>query len=122
MCVQVQAGSLDALTKGNFRLRVQTASRSAGTMTGRFWHILPEAAAGVPGLPTVCPGAELAQLSFHPSRVAADPLARAPQVLPKVVSVGEFRGSRENVTSRGATSPRRWPVSSPRSAAPPSRR
>jgi lantibiotic biosynthesis protein len=37
------------------------------------------------------------QLSFHPCRVAADPLCRAPQVLPKVVSVGEFRGSRENV-------------------------
>jgi hypothetical protein len=39
----------------------------------------------------------LAQLSFHPSRAAADLLARAPQVLPKVVSVGEFRESREDV-------------------------
>ena len=97
VCAQVQATSLDALAKGSFRLRVHTVSRSAGTMTGRFWHLLPEAAEGIAGLPTVDPGAKLAQLSFHPSRVAADPLCRAPQVLPKVVSVGEFRGSRENV-------------------------
>jgi hypothetical protein len=97
VCAQVQSSSLDALAKGNFRLRVHTASRAAGTMTGRFWHMLPEAAEGIAGLPTVDPRAELAQLSFHPSRVAADLLTRAPQVLPKVVSVGEFRGSRENV-------------------------
>jgi hypothetical protein len=97
VCAQVQASSLDALARGSFRLRVHTVSRSAGTMTGRFWHVLPEAAEGIAGLPTVDPRAELAQLSFHPSRVAADLLARAPQVLPKVVSVGEFRGSRENV-------------------------
>jgi hypothetical protein len=101
VCAQVQARSLDALAKGNFRLRVHTVSRAAGTMTGRFWHVLPEAAEGIARLPTVEPGAELAQLSFHPSRVAADPLCRAPQVLPKVVSVGEFRGSRENVLFRG---------------------
>jgi lantibiotic biosynthesis protein len=97
VCAQVQASSLDALSRGNFRLRVHTVSRAAGTMTGRFWHVLPEAAEGIAGLPTMNSRAELAQLSFHPSRVAADPLCRAPQVLPKVVSVGEFRGSRENV-------------------------
>ena len=97
VCAQVQASSLDALAKGSFRLRVHTVSRSAGTMTGRFWHVLPEAAEGIAGLPAVDPRAELAQLSFHPSRVAADLLARAPQVLPKLVSVGEFRDSRENV-------------------------
>jgi lantibiotic biosynthesis protein len=97
VCAQVQAGSLDALAKGSFRLRVHTVSRAAGTMTGRFWHLLPEAAEGIAGLPTVDPRAELAQLSFHSSRAAADPLCRAPQVLPKVVSVGEFRDSRENV-------------------------
>jgi lantibiotic biosynthesis protein len=97
VCAQVQASSLDALAKGNFRLRVHTVSRAATTMTGRFWHVLPEAAEGIAGLPTVGSGAELAQLSFHPSRVAGDPLCRAPRVLPKVVSVGEFRGSRENV-------------------------
>jgi lantibiotic biosynthesis protein len=69
VCAQVQASSLGALAKGSFRLRVHTVSRSAGTMTGRFWHVLPEAAEGIAGLPTVDPWAELAQLSFHPSRV-----------------------------------------------------
>jgi hypothetical protein len=97
VCAQVQSSSLDALAKGNFRVRVHTASRAVGTMTGRFWHMLPEAAEGITGLPTVDPRAEMAQLSFHPSRVAADLLTRAPQVLPKVVSVGEFRDSRESV-------------------------
>jgi hypothetical protein len=97
VCAQVQASSLDALAHGSFRLRVHAVSRSAGTMTGRFWHVLPEAAEPIAGLPTVDASAELAQLSFHPSRVAADPLCRAPQLLPKVVSAGEFRGSRENV-------------------------
>ncbi|MBB5157578.1 lantibiotic dehydratase family protein [Saccharopolyspora phatthalungensis] len=97
VCGQVQARSLSALDRGGFRLRVHTVSRAAGSMTGRFWHLLPEAADGYADLPTVAPGAKLAQLSFHPSRVAADLLTRAPQVLPELVSVGEFRGSGETV-------------------------
>jgi hypothetical protein len=97
VCAQVQAGSLSALDKGNFRVRVHTVSRAAGTMTGRFWYLLPEAAAGHTDLPTVQPGAELAQLSFHPARVAADLLTRAPKVLPRLVSVGEFRDSQDRV-------------------------
>jgi hypothetical protein len=95
VCAQVQARSLRAVDRGDFRLRVQTVSRSAGAMTGRFWHLLPQAAAWHRDLPTVAPGARLAQLSFHPSRVEADLLTRAPQVLPDLVSVGEFRGSGE---------------------------
>ncbi|MGH3939639.1 MAG: lantibiotic dehydratase [Pseudonocardiaceae bacterium] len=97
VCAQVQARSLTALDRGGFRLRVHTVSRAAGTMTGRFWHLLPAAAAGHADLPTVTLGARLAQLSFHPSRVEADLLTRAPQVLPDLVSVGEFRGSGEKV-------------------------
>jgi class I lanthipeptide synthase len=91
VCAQVQARSLAALDAGDFRVRVQTVSRAAGTMTGRFWHLFPQAAADRIGLPTVDPGAGQAQLSFHPSRVEADLLTRAPQVLPRLVSVGEFR-------------------------------
>jgi hypothetical protein len=97
VCAQVQARSLAALDRGGFRLRVHTVSRAAGTMTGRFWHLLPAAAAGHADLPTVTQGARLAQLSFHPSHVEADLLTRAPAVLPDLVSVGEFRGSSENV-------------------------
>jgi hypothetical protein len=97
VCAQVQARSLPALDRGDFRLRVHTVSRAAGTMTGRFWHLLPDAASGHADLPTVMPDAELAQLSFHPSRVEADLLTRAPQVLAGLVSVGEFRDAGRKV-------------------------
>ncbi|MCD0451365.1 lantibiotic dehydratase family protein [Actinocorallia sp. API 0066] len=97
VCAQVDAPSIPALDRGDFRLRVHTVSRAAGTMTGRFWHLFPGAADGHTSLPTVTAGARPAQLSFHSSRLAADLLTRAPQVLGDVVSVGEFRGSDEKV-------------------------
>jgi hypothetical protein len=93
LCAQVCSPSLAALDRGDFRILVHTASRSGGSMAGRFWHLLPEATReSFAQLPTVEPGAETAQLSFHPSRLHADLLTRAPRVLPTVVSVGEFRG------------------------------
>ncbi|MEV2279348.1 lantibiotic dehydratase family protein [Nocardiopsis sp. NPDC049922] len=91
VCAQIQATSTHALKTGNFRLRISTVSRAAGSMTGRFWHLLPHTAQAHTRLPTVDPGAEMVQLSFHPARVPADPLTRSPQVLPRLVSVGEFR-------------------------------
>ncbi|MFD9950242.1 lantibiotic dehydratase family protein [Nonomuraea sp. NPDC059023] len=97
VCAQVQARSVAALDAGDFRLRVQTVSRAAGSMTGRFWHLLPGLAAGYGALPTVAPGALAAQLSFHPTRAEADLLTRAPHVLQQVVSVGEHRATGEGV-------------------------
>jgi hypothetical protein len=97
LCGQVQSGSMRALECGDFRLRVSTASRAAGSFAGRFWHLFPQAGAGYAGLPTVEPGAELAQLSFHAGRIRADLLTRAPQVLSRLVSVGEFRHREEGV-------------------------
>ncbi|WP_246537820.1 lantibiotic dehydratase family protein [Saccharopolyspora endophytica] len=97
VCAQVQSRSREALQRGGFRLRVQTVSRAAGSMSGRFWHLLPEVAGYPADLPTVTPGAKPVQLSFHPCRSDADLLTRAPQVLPEVLSVGEFRGSDETV-------------------------
>ncbi|MFD4022346.1 lantibiotic dehydratase family protein [Streptomyces sp. NPDC058576] len=91
LATQVHASSVSALNRGDFRLRVLTVSRSAGSMTGRFWHLLPGTEAAYANLPTVDPEAELAHLSFHAGRVPADLLTRAPQALPRVVSVGEFR-------------------------------
>ncbi|MCX4659132.1 lantibiotic dehydratase family protein [Streptomyces uncialis] len=87
----VHACSMRALERGDFRLQVSTVSRSAGSMTGRFWHLFPGMGAAYDELPTVEPGAELVQLSFHAGRVSADLLTRAPRVLPRLVSVGEFR-------------------------------
>ncbi|RZU18310.1 lantibiotic dehydratase family protein [Streptomyces sp. BK239] len=91
LAAQVHATSVPALDRGDFRLRVLTVSRSAGSMTGRFWHLFPGTEAAYANLPTVDPEAELAQLSFHAGRVPADLLTRAPQALPRIVSVGEFR-------------------------------
>ncbi|MDF2710932.1 MAG: hypothetical protein K0R62_6584 [Nonomuraea muscovyensis] len=91
LCAQLQAASTRCLDRGDFRLRVVTVSRAAGSMTGRFWHLFPHTCAAYTSLPTVEPGAELAQLSFYAGRVHADLLTRAPQVLPRLVSVGEFR-------------------------------
>ncbi|MFG2883435.1 lantibiotic dehydratase family protein [Streptomyces sp. NPDC048297] len=97
LAAQVHASSVQALDRGDFRLRVLTVSRSAGSMTGRFWHLFPGAEEAYANLPTVDPEAELAQLSFHAGRVPADLLTRAPQALPRVVSVGEFRHSEPHV-------------------------
>jgi hypothetical protein len=91
LAAQVHASSVQALDRGDFRLRVLTVSRSAGSMTGRFWHLFPGTEATYAHLPTIDAEAELAQLSFHAGRVPADLLTRAPQALPRVVSVGEFR-------------------------------
>ncbi|MGW0137484.1 lantibiotic dehydratase [Streptomyces calvus] len=91
MAAQVHAASVQVLNRGDFRLRVLTVSRAAGSMTGRFWHLFPGIEATYAHLPTVDAAAELVQLSFHAGRVPADLLTRAPRALPRIVSVGEFR-------------------------------
>ena len=40
LCAQILAPSRRALDLGRFRVWVQGASRGAGTMTGRFWHVV----------------------------------------------------------------------------------
>ncbi|TMU91007.1 lantibiotic dehydratase [Streptomyces sp. DASNCL29] len=97
LAAQVHATSVQALDRGDFRLRVLTVSRSAGSMTGRFWHLFPGTETTYANLPTVDAEAELVQLSFHAGRVPADLLTRAPQALPRIVSVREFRHPAENV-------------------------
>ncbi|WP_199880907.1 lantibiotic dehydratase family protein, partial [Streptomyces kebangsaanensis] len=97
LSARLHAPSTRALESGNFRLQVSTVSRSAGSMTGRFWHLFPDTGATYADLPTVEPGAELAQLSFHAGRAPADLLTRAPHVLPRLVSVGEFRHPAKDV-------------------------
>lgn len=63
LCVQVQAASTRALDRADFRLRVATVSRAAGSMTGRFWHLFPQTGPMHLGLPTVETDAEAAQCS-----------------------------------------------------------
>lgn len=102
LCTQLLAPSLEALARGDFRVRVLTVSRGAGTMTGRFLHLLDESdlrrmTKVYAAVPTVEPAAMQAQLSFSPSRTSADPLTRSAWILPQVVSLGEHRGRAEGV-------------------------
>jgi lantibiotic biosynthesis protein len=96
LCAQLLAPSLDALARGEFGVRVLTASRGAGTMTGRFLHLLDEPdlqrmTSVYAELPTVEPSAVQVQLSFSPRRTSADPLTRSARILPQVMSLGEHR-------------------------------
>jgi hypothetical protein len=98
LCAHLLAPSAEALARRDFQLRVLTASRGAGTMTGRFLHQLGARDRGrfveaYAALPTVEPGALPVQLSFPPSRTSADLLTRSTQVLPHVISLGEHQGS-----------------------------
>jgi hypothetical protein len=93
---QVIAGSVEALDRGDFRVRVLTASRAAGTMSGRFLHLLDaddqrRMTQAFAGLPTLDPDASMAQLSFPPSRTDADAVARCAPILPLTISLGEHR-------------------------------
>lgn len=102
LCAQLLAPSVEALTRGDFRVLVLTTSRGAGTMTGRFLHLLEERdlqrmTKVYAALPTVEPNAAQVQLSFSPSRTAADPLTRSTRILPQVVSLGEHRTRAEGV-------------------------
>lgn len=96
MCVQVLAASAEAINRGQFHIRVLTASRAAGAMAGRFLPLLdPDDRLRFTrlyaSLPTVQEGATAAQLSFPPARIAADLMTRTTPILPTVISVGEHR-------------------------------
>jgi Lantibiotic dehydratase, N terminus len=54
-------------------------------------------ARNTPRFPPSIPRRSWAQLSFHPARSRADLLTRAPKILPRLVSVSEFRRSEEKV-------------------------
>ncbi|WP_194924883.1 lantibiotic dehydratase family protein [Catenulispora pinisilvae] len=96
MCVQVLAASAEAVDRGQFRIRVLTASRAVGAMAGRFLPLLGHNdrlrfTLLYGSLPTVQDGSTVAQLSFHPARIAADSMTRTVPILPAVISIGEHR-------------------------------
>jgi thiopeptide-type bacteriocin biosynthesis protein len=95
LCTRVDATSLDALQRGDFRLIVTSVSRAAGVVTGRFLHLLtaPEREALTGGF-VDRPGEDevlLAQLSFPPLDPATTHVTRTMQILPAVVSLAEHR-------------------------------
>jgi thiopeptide-type bacteriocin biosynthesis protein len=100
--VRVHATTRQALEYGDFRLEVVTVSRGAGVLTGRFLSVLPEPdrvalASGLADLPGGDPDTQTVQLSFPPLDQAAAHVARAPQILPAVISLAEHHAPGENV-------------------------
>lgn len=97
IAAQVQAVSQQALNDGDFRLVVTTVSRAWGTLSGgRLAGLMDGTAdADVPAtlarLPLFDATAIAAQLSFPSLSPSGAHIARTPQVLPTVVSVGEHR-------------------------------
>lgn len=87
---RIHATSRAAVDRGDFTFTV-APGRAAGTLTSRFTPIAPEAGLDevFAGLPTTAEAALPVQLSFAPIYPSAENIARVPQYLPDVLSVGE---------------------------------
>lgn len=95
LCARVDATSLGALERGDFRLTVTSVSRAAGVVTGRFLHLLTQQEREALTGEFVDPPGEdevlFAQLSFPPLDPATAHVTRTMQILPAVVSLAEHR-------------------------------
>ena len=94
LCFQVHAPTRQAVEAGEFDLVVVGASRAAGTLAGRFLHLFDAAdrdrmAEAYARLPTLDPEAIPAQVSCPPLYPRTGNVARAPTVLPHVISLAE---------------------------------
>ncbi|WP_214104860.1 lantibiotic dehydratase [Acrocarpospora catenulata] len=91
----LHAATTAAINAGDFTLVVVSAARQAGTTVGRFLHLLPpgdrDRMAGVLAeLPTLHPGAVLAQISCPPLSPRAANLARGPAIT-TLIPLGEHQ-------------------------------
>ncbi|GLZ09632.1 hypothetical protein Acsp03_70980 [Actinomadura sp. NBRC 104412] len=96
MCAELRAASADELDRGEFTLAVHGVGRSGLALSGRFLDLLDaedrqRMRAEYGRLPTAAQGAMPAQLSFAPRSQRLGNVARAPQVLPAVLGMGEYR-------------------------------
>ncbi|WP_155059421.1 lantibiotic dehydratase [Streptomyces blattellae] len=94
LCFTVLSPSRNDLERGRFTLTTAGLSLAAGTTTGRFLTMLEppdqeRMTAAYAGLPTLTAGAIRCQVSSPPLRLATYNVARAPAVVPDVLSVGE---------------------------------
>ncbi|SDG75258.1 thiopeptide-type bacteriocin biosynthesis domain-containing protein [Sinosporangium album] len=93
---QLWAPDTTAVRSGDFRLVISGVARTGTALSGRFIDLLPEAdqrhrRTVYTGLPTVVEGAVAAQLSFPPVHAHLENVARAPQLLPSLVTLAEHR-------------------------------
>lgn len=96
MCAQLWAPSLAAVAAGEFRLVLSAFSRTGTALAGRFIDLLAACDRqrhehAYQRLPVGVDGAMAAQLSFPPIHAHLENVARAPQLLPTVVTVAEHR-------------------------------
>lgn len=92
LTVRVHAADEDALRRGLFTMAIVSASRTAGTATGRFLHLMDEpwparfteALASAEGRDVLA-----AQISAPPLHTGTQNVARAARVLPYVLPIGE---------------------------------
>ncbi|MFF5476720.1 lantibiotic dehydratase [Streptomyces sp. NPDC012935] len=94
LCFTVLSPSLKDLERGRFTLTTAGLSLAAGTTTGRFLTMLEQPdrermTAAYADLPTLTVGAARGQVSSPPLRLPTYNVARAPAVLPNVLSVSE---------------------------------
>ncbi|MGW5051476.1 lantibiotic dehydratase [Actinokineospora sp. NPDC004072] len=97
LCARVDATSIEALGRGDFRMTVTSVSRAAGVVTGRFLHLLTAEGRDALTGALVDPPSEdevlFAQLSFPPMDPATAHVTRTTQVLPTVISLAEHRNT-----------------------------
>jgi thiopeptide-type bacteriocin biosynthesis protein len=103
LCAEVRAPTVAALAEGAFTLAVIGVSLTGVAMAGRFLDILPDddrqRMISLYGqLPVGVDGALPAQLSFPPRYPRMENVARAPLLLPEVISLAEHRdGVRDRI-------------------------
>ncbi|MFC5150777.1 lantibiotic dehydratase [Streptomyces amakusaensis] len=94
LIARVNASSADALGAGEFTLAVTGVSRVAGTVTGRFLHLLgaddrDRMTAAYATAATATDGTLTVQISAPPLHASTENVARAPGVVPAVLAWGE---------------------------------
>ena len=95
LTVRVHAPSMNAVECGEFQLSIVGVSRHAGTTTGRFLDLFAPAdreriAAQYGALPTATRGALRVQISAATPYTITEDVARAPQVMPYILPIGEY--------------------------------
>jgi thiopeptide-type bacteriocin biosynthesis protein len=100
LTVRVHASTMDAVNRGEFTLAVIGVSRTAGTTTGRLLDLFEPGdrariAAAYTAIPTTTRDALVAQISAATLYTVADDVARAPQVLPHLLPLGEYHDNRQ---------------------------
>lgn len=102
LTLRVHASSLAAMERGDFELSLVRVSRTVGTTTGRVLDLLNDDhrdhfIACYQDVPTGTRGALAAQVSAVTPHVSTENVARAPQILPHVIPVGEYHDNGNTV-------------------------